>query len=207
MFEAANRNGVKRFIHMSALGAKIDSDSAYARTKALAEADLRASGLAFTIFRPSMILGPGGEFTKMLEGWCKGTAMPYYFMPYFGTGIFGLRPKNIQPIDVRDVAACFVKSLEMPETIGQSYDLGGPAAMTWPQLYYAAGRHYIGRAKVPVGLPIWYATLLTKLAPARWLPFNKAQLVMAGEDNVCDPTILPGIFGIMPRGVQEALRG
>jgi NADH dehydrogenase len=207
VIDAAKRNNVGRFLHMSALGARADSASDYARTKAAAEAYLRASGLAYTIFRPSVIVGPGGEFARMLEGWSRGTQMPYHFMPYFGTGLFGLSPKKVQPVDVRDVAAAFVKSLSMSETIGQTYDLGGPEPMSWPRMYALASEHYVGEPKIQLGFPIWYATLLTRLAPAKWLPFNRSQLVMAGEDNVCDPSVLERVFGVKPHGLVEALSG
>ena len=60
--DAAVRNGVKRFIHMSALGSRPDAQSDYHKTKFRAEEYLRASGLEWTIFRPSLIHGPQGEF-------------------------------------------------------------------------------------------------------------------------------------------------
>ena len=203
--EAAKRNGISRLVHMSALGARADSASDYARTKAAAESAVRESGLAFTIFRPSVILGPGGEFARMLEGWSRGTATPYFFMPYFGVGVFGLTPRKIQPVDVRDVAACVVKSLAMPETIAQSYDLGGPEAMSWPRMYALASTHFVGKPKLQLGFPVWYAKLITHLAPAKWLPFNRSQVVMAGEDNVCDPGVMGRVFGIQPHTLHAAL--
>jgi NADH dehydrogenase len=202
---AAKRNNVTRLVHMSALGARSDSASDYARTKAAAESAVRDSGLAFTIFRPSVILGLGGEFARMLEGWSRGTATPYFFMPYFGVGLFGLTPKKIQPVDVRDVATCVARSMAMPETVGQTYDLGGPEAMSWPRMYALASAHFVGKAKLQLGFPVWYAKLITHLAPAKWLPFNRSQVVMAGEDNVCDPGVLERVFGIKPHTLQEAL--
>ena len=207
VIDAAKRNGVSRLVHVSALGARPESESDYARTKAAAEAAVKASGLGYTIFRPSVILGPGGEFARMLEGWSRGTQMPYHFMPYFGVGVFGLSPKKVQPVDVRDVAACVAASLSMPETIGQSYDLGGPEAMSWPRMYALASTHFTGSPKLQLGFPVWYAKLLTRLAPAKWLPFNRSQVVMAGEDNVCDPGVMERVFGIKPRTLMEALSG
>ena len=67
--EAAVRNGIQRYIHMSALGAREDAASAYHRTKYAAEQYVRASGLEWTILRPSLIHGPHGEFMKQEATW------------------------------------------------------------------------------------------------------------------------------------------
>ena len=96
---AAKRNGVKRFIHMSALGTRPDAASNYHKTKFAAEEYLRASGLEWTIFRPSLIHGPAGEFMRMEARWARRTAPPFLMMPYFGAGMLGLRGAGkLQPV-------------------------------------------------------------------------------------------------------------
>src|SRR5438874_4866187 len=70
--EAAKRNGVKRFLQMSALGVRPDAVSEYHKTKYRAEQYLRQSGLDWTIFRPSLIHGPRGEFMRMAAKWARG---------------------------------------------------------------------------------------------------------------------------------------
>ena len=207
LVEAAKKSGVKRFLHMSALGAKPDTASAYARTKFAAEELVRNSGLDWTIFRPSMIHGPRGEFMKMVAGWAKGSAMPYFFMPYFGRGAFGFDAAKLQPIFVDDVARCFADALAKPETIGQTYDLAGPEPFTWPEVYDTTAHLVTGRTKTVIGLPVWYGKLVATLIPARWLPFNKSQVVMAGEDNVADVKIIENNFGFTPQRFPDALRG
>ncbi len=91
MLAAASRAGVRRFIHMSALGARSDAASEYHRSKFKAEQAVRDGGLDWTIFQPSLIHGPDGEFLKMLAGWARGKKPPFVFMPYFGGGLLGLR--------------------------------------------------------------------------------------------------------------------
>ncbi|HEY0009274.1 MAG TPA: complex I NDUFA9 subunit family protein [Tepidisphaeraceae bacterium] len=206
VIEAAKTAGIKRLVHMSALGAKADSQSVYSRTKFAAEERVRSSELDHTIFRPSMIHGPRGEFMKMLAGWAKGTALPYAFMPFFGRGVFGLSPASLQPIFVDDVARCFVEALDHPETIGQSYDLGGPETFTWPEMYDTAAHLIAGKTKLVVGLPAWYGKLVASLIPGRFLPFNKSQVVMAVEDNVADPSVIEKTFGFKPQRFPDALR-
>ena len=105
MVAAARRAGVRRFIHMSALGARANAVSNYHKTKFQAEELLRQSGFDYTIFRPSHIHGPGGEFLKMEAAWARGKRPPFLFMPYFGGGLLGLKkPSLVQPVHVKDVA-------------------------------------------------------------------------------------------------------
>src|SRR4029079_943824 len=87
--DAAQRNGIRRYLHMSALGTRHDAVSTYHRTKYAAEEYVRASGLDWTIFRPSLIHGPRGEFIQMEAAWARYKAPPFLFMPYFGRGFFG----------------------------------------------------------------------------------------------------------------------
>jgi len=84
---AANESGggVRKWVHMSALGARPHAPSVYHATKWQGEQLVRASGLDFTIFRPSIIHGPDGEFMQMVKSfWCK--LFPP-FVPYFGAGL------------------------------------------------------------------------------------------------------------------------
>src|SRR5687768_9499458 len=69
--DAAVRNGVRRYVHMSALGSRPDAASRYHRTKFQAEQYVRGSGLEWTIFRPSLIHGPRGEFMRMEADWAR----------------------------------------------------------------------------------------------------------------------------------------
>jgi len=127
VIDAAKRNGVRRFIHMSALGTRPGAPSAYHQTKYQAEQYLINGGLDWTILRPSLIHGPGGEFTQMEAGWARGRKPPFFFMPYFGGGLLGRNGQvQIQPVHVNDVARAFVEAIENPKTVGEIYP--SPAA-------------------------------------------------------------------------------
>src|SRR5437660_5094244 len=105
VIDAAVRNGVKRFIHMSALGVRPDAVSEYHKTKYQAEEYLRASPLEWTIFRPSLIHGSRGEFMQLEAKWARRKAPPFLFMPYFGRGPLGFGGAGmLQPVYVGDVA-------------------------------------------------------------------------------------------------------
>ena len=98
---AARRAGVGRFAYLSALGARPDAPAAYHRTKFAAEQHVRTAGLDWTIFQPSLVHGPRGEFVQMMAGWSRGTALPYWFMPFFGAGPLGRRAPVRGPTGVR----------------------------------------------------------------------------------------------------------
>jgi NADH dehydrogenase len=205
--DAAKRAGVRRYLQMSALGTRPDAVADYHRTKYLAEQYVRGSGLDWTIFRPALIHGPGGEFIQMEAKWARKMAMPFLFMPYFGVGLFGLgRKRLVQPVFVGDVARAFVDALEEPNTIGEVYPLGGAQQMTWPAMHEVVAKTVVGHKRWTLPIPTWYATLLTKVVPAGLLPFNRSQIQMAGEDNACDNGKVIADFGWTPAGFETSLK-
>jgi uncharacterized protein YbjT (DUF2867 family) len=206
--DATKRAGVRRYVHMSALGTRPDAVSSYHKTKYKAEQYVRNSGLDWTIFRPSLIHGPGGEFMRMEAKWARRRAAPFVFMPYFGAGLLGRGGAGrLQPVFVKDVARAFVDALENPKTIGEVYPIGGSEQLTWPELHRRSAEAITGNAKRKVmPVPAWYGTLLTHVAPGRLLPFNRDQVVMSREDNTCDLTKFTDDFGWQPRPFGETLR-
>ncbi len=213
---ASKAAGVKRYVHMSALGTRAGAASEYHRTKWAAENFDRESGLEWTIFRPSVIHGPGGEFMRLMKTMvCKAVVpalgfipAPFPVIPYFGDG-----QARLQPIHVKDVAHCFVAALRLPETIGKIYELGGPEAMSWKELYRTCRELIPGakKWKPMVGQPVWAAKLtamtvmkLPILPPL--LRFNVGQVQMSQEDSVCDIEPIEKTFGIKLRDFREELR-
>jgi NADH dehydrogenase len=204
--DAARRAGVKRYLHMSALGVRPDAVSDYHQTKFRAEEYVRASGLDWTIFRPSLIHGPRGEFMGMIAKWARKQAPPFLFMPYFGAGLSGSRGAGmLQPVFVGDVARAFVDALENPKTVGEVYLVGGADQLTWPELHRASAQAIVGKRRWVMALPVWYAKLLTRVLPRPLLPFNRDQVIMSQEDNSCDLAKFRDDFGWEPRGFSTVL--
>jgi nucleoside-diphosphate-sugar epimerase len=202
---AAKVAGVKRFVHMSALGTRMDAVSDYHKTKYAAEQYVRGSGLDWTIFRPSMIHGPKGEFMGMVSKWVHKKAPPFFAMPYF-KGRYHGGPPQIQPIFVRDVAKAFVDALEKPKTIGEVYPLGGSQSFTWPDFYRTASRIIRGKERMVTGIPVPIAKLMAKIGPPLF-PFNRDQVIMSQEDGRADLTKFRSDFGWEPKGFEETLKG
>ena len=119
--DAAKRSNIRRYVQMSALGVGPEGRSAYQKTKWAAEQAVRRSGLEWTIFRPSLIHGPGSEFITMLTELASGEKPPYFFIPYFVRAEEDRRvpmrfadwePAKVQPVAVEDVAYAFAESLD-----------------------------------------------------------------------------------------------
>lgn len=199
VIRACQEAGVSRLLHMSALGARPDGRTAYHRTKWEAEELVRASGLAATIFRPSVIFGAGGEFLPAIRRLLhsRGPVIP----------ILGDGNSLLQPIWIEDVVTCFVKALDLPETVGQAYDLGGPETFGFEELVDLIAAD-AGIDKRKLHLPLLLArpavAVLSRLVPG--FPITSDQLTMLLEDNVCDITEMVKVFGIRPARLGEHLR-
>ncbi len=192
---AMRKLGIRRLVHMSALGTRAGTASTYHQTKWAAEQRILQSDLDATIIRPGLIIGEGGEFTQMLDAWSRGSIPPFLFMPYFGRGLLGQTGANIAPVRVEDVARLFQWCLDRPVSIGKIYELSGPRQFTWPEFLrlYAVTHH--GRRRIAQGIPGWLGKILGHLPG---LPFTTDQVVMAMENSTTDDanlkTDMPDFF-------------
>lgn len=204
---AASGAGAARFVHMSALGTRPDAPSEYHRTKHAAEQHVRNSRLAWTVFRPSLIHGPEGDFMRLEAAMARRRSAPYLFMPYFGRGLLGCGGSGLlQPVFVDDVARAFADAIDMPHAIGRTYDLVGPDRLSWPQLHRICALAITGRQRPVVPVPAWAALAVAKMVPESLLPFTAEQVVMSLEDNVGDIEPLVRDFGWRPRSLEQSLR-
>lgn len=212
VLEAVQKAQIRRYIHMSALGTRRGAVSEYHKTKWQAEEDVRQSGLDWTIFRPSLIHGPDGEFVRLLKRFICGRVPP--MIPYFGDG----RAK-VQPVSVKDVAHCLVDSLFREETIGKIVPLCGPKAYSWIELYNTCrallphARHWKPLVSVPAAAgraAAWLSApplaLAELVAPSvGTFRFDSGQIQMAQEDSTCDPAVAEQAFGIRMRSFEDEL--
>lgn len=197
MAAAAEQAGVKRFVHMSALGTRENAVARYHKTKFAAERFVRESSLDWTIFRPSIVFGENDEFLNAFAGIARVAPA----LPVIGSG-----EGKLQPIWVEDVCRCFAACLNMPETIGQTYDMGGNAAYSLKEILAMVVRA-MGKKRMLLRLPAPVARLQAKafnLLPMK-PPFTEDQITMLGEDNVCDPAPLKAAFGLEPRTLEDYL--
>ncbi len=114
--EEAKRAGAGHFFYQSALGADKTSSSGYMKTKGEAEEIVEQSGIPFTIFRPSLIIGPWDGFTRKMVDLIKISPV----VPIPGEG-----KAKFQPIYIKDWLKCIAIVLETPETFAGIFDIGG----------------------------------------------------------------------------------
>ena len=174
---AMQLHGLKRYLHMSALGADSQGPSMYQRSKGDGEAAVKASSLDWTIFRPSVIFGNQDQFINLFSKLTKlFPAMP-----------LANYQAKFQPVSVDDVASAFVKSLSMPQTIHQTYDLVGPTVYTMKEIVeFSARKAKTSCAIIPVPAFVGYLQALA-------FEFLPGPTLMS-RDNIASmqlPNILP----------------
>ena len=189
---ACRANGVRRYVHMSALGADINGPSKYQRTKGAAEALVRASELDWTIFRPSVVFGRGDRFLNLFAK----------LLRLFPVMPLGSPDARFQPVFVEDVAAAFLHSLADRGAFGRSYDLCGPKDYKLRELVELVGR-ITGHRRPIIGLN----DTLSKLQAAA-MEFAPGKLMTRDNyysmkvDNV---STQPFPFGIRPAAIEAVV--
>jgi uncharacterized protein YbjT (DUF2867 family) len=189
---ACHQAGVKRLLHMSALGADPAAPSEYLRTKGVGErAVLAADDLEVTVFRPSVMFGPDDRFLNLF-------AQLAALSPVLALAGAGAR---FQPVYVGDVVKAMLAALDSREAGGKRYDLCGPQEYTLRELmeFVCAAT---GRKRLVIGLPDSLAYLQAwamELMPVKLL--TRDNLLSMQVASVCD-CMFP--FGIQPAALEDA---
>lgn len=198
--QACQRSGLRRLIHISALGAATDGPSMYQRSKARGEAVLQAAGLDLTVLRPSVIFGEGDRFLNLFARLQK--ALP--LVPLAGADT------RFQPVWVEDVAQTVLHAVNTPDTVGQTIELVGPDVFTLRELVQMTGRT-AGCPRPVLGLPraiAYFQALAMELAPGEPL-MSTDNLNSMEVDNVASPAAagMPtqASWGIAPASLRAVL--
>jgi len=196
---ACLESGVRRLVHGSALGVGRGIETAYFATKEEAEACVAASGLDWTILRPSVIHGPRGDFMIQMA---RMVARPGP-VPLVGRGI-----QVIQPVWVEDVARVCAAALGRDITVGRTYDLGGPDVLTLRAFYRTLARVLLGRTKWLVPVPTFAVRAGAWLASHLMAdpPVTPDELRMLEAARPCDTAALVRDFDMQPAPFEDTLR-
>ena len=197
LLTAAREAGVRRFVHMSAVGARDEPGATrYHRTKWRAEELVRSSGLSHAIFRPSIISGPENRPIRTLARLHRWSPL----VPVFGDGSFAM-----QPVWIGDVALAFALAAERPALSGV-FELGGPATLTYEEFVRAIGRaagHPRPLVHVPLAVARAAAAALGVMGPLA--PLTLDQLQMLVEGSATPANALESTFGIWALPFDEGL--
>lgn len=196
--EAAKAAGIARILHLSALAVDSRSPYGYLRSKGKGEDAVRASGLDWTIFRPSVLVGPEDEFANALARWLVITPLAF---PLVGDG-----QTRFQPLWVEDLVSIMVAALQDANTVGKSYDLGGPEQLTYEamvkRILFALHRsRALVKVPVPVMKPVVKAMELVLPKP----PATTSLLDLLNVDNTTAPDSVERQFGFKPRPFREVI--
>ena len=188
---AAEAADVSRFVQLSALGADAEGQTAYLRAKGEAEEVVRASELDWTILRPSVVFGAGGEFVRFTK-----LLAPPYVTPLPGGGT-----TRFQPIWVGDLVPMIADAVEEDDHAGETYDIGGPEVLSLADIARIA-HEADGRTSTVVPVPMAVAKLGLSLAdPLPFLPMGMDQYRSLRIDNTTDENDASA-FGVDPAALR-----
>jgi NADH dehydrogenase len=186
--EAARDEGLDALVQVSAIGASVESQSVYGRTKAEGEEAVRAAFPMATVIRPSLVFGPEDQLTNRFAAMAR---LP--FLPVIAAR------RNFQPVYVRDLAKAIAMAALDPQRFGgQTYEVGGPQVMSMVELHHAV-LEITGQQTEIVALPDLFASLLSKLGWLPGAPLTRDQWLMLQRDNLPSGGY-PGLeaFGFRP---------
>jgi len=199
--EAARASGAKVFIHVSAIGADLNSPSAYGRTKAEGEKAVLEVYPNAIILRPSIMFGPEDDFFNRFAALARISPA----LPLIGGG-----KTKLQPVFAGDVAKAIVAALTGAVKHGAPYELGGPEVLTLKQVMSRV-LAYTMRKRLLVSEPFWLAKAqgaILQLLPNPKLTLDQVRMLQVdnvlSEAATSDQRTLQGL-GIEPVGVEAVV--
>ncbi len=151
------------------------------------------------------MFGPGDGFVSLLAPIVRKNPL---FIPVIGSG-----ETRFQPVSVYDVARVFADALEKPETIGKTFEIGGPDVFTLNEIYREIATVVGKRRKPLIHLPLWWGRLLARFfesfARRGWIahpPLTRDQLKSLSRDNVGDVSETVNVFDGEWREFRPGLR-
>ena len=196
---AAKVAGVERFVLMSALGTTASTKDVvpYFGAKFAMEQDTVASGLEYTIFRPSFVFGRGGALATFMK--------QVRYSPV--VTVIGSGQQRIQPIWIDDVAEHFVRALDTPAAANKTFEIGGPDIVTWDELYRTIAK-VLGKHRALVHIPAALAgagARATQWIPKAPLSADQVAMIEAG-DNVVTNTDAVHTFQLPLVPLEDQIR-
>ncbi|MDQ3400208.1 MAG: NAD(P)H-binding protein [Chloroflexota bacterium] len=190
----AERAGVRRLVHLSAIGADPDSPFPFLRSKGRGERAVTGSSVASVALRPSILFGPGDDFFPKL-----GFSLRFPVVPVPGNGA-----ARFQPLHVQDLALVLRAALR---GMGSGvHEIGGPDVVTYDELLSETMSGYRTRRPrlhlpVPLMKPAAALFGLVLTDP----PVTVPQLDLLKVDNVPARNDIERVFGIAPRAFRGGL--
>lgn len=193
---AAREAGVGRYVYLSGAGAAQDAPKVWYRAKWAAEQAIAASGVPYTVLRPSWVYGPEDNALNRFVTFAR--RLP--FVPVIGDG-----RQRIQPVFVEDVATVVADALETDAAAGRIFEIGGPEVLTMNEVLRTM-LEVMGKRKPLLHSPVF----LPKLAGffLQFLPnppLSPSAVDFVTADATADNTALLATFKVRLTPLREGL--
>ena len=195
---AAAQARISRFFYLSHLGADRASAFPLFKAKAIAEHHIRNSGIPFTIFRSGLVYGEGDHFTTSLAVLMK--ISPFFaLLPNEGETL-------LQPIWIEDLVTVLAWSLDMPQTVNQTIEIGGPEYLKFKQICdmvinaIKIKRHFLNTSPLILNILTELMEMVKPNFPTTvfWMDYLAA-------DRTTNVDILPRMFNLLPAKMSQRL--
>jgi uncharacterized protein YbjT (DUF2867 family) len=198
LLKAVADAGIRRYVHLGALGVKDEPDLHYGGSKAKAMELVRASDLDWTILSPSLLFGPRDGFFNILAGLVR---MSPGVVPITGKG-----EARFQPLAIGDLARAMVQAIGDDTTIGREFLLGGPRYWTYREIVEEVLRG-MGTRRALLPMPVALIRLVAGSAEKVRLPFpvSTDQLRQLRYDNIGPVDSVRTGFGFEPTPMEGGL--
>jgi NADH dehydrogenase len=189
--QVAKSADIERLIYLSHLGSDRASAFPVHKAKGIAEEHIRKSGVPHTIIRSSIIFGPEDHFTTNLTRFIR---LAPGLLPIPGDG-----RTLLQPLWVEDLVTCLIWTLQNPDMINQTYDVGGGEYFTLRQILETLmSVTHTRRLIVPISPPYMRALFVTLDASTPGFNIPTYWLDYVAVNRTCPVENLPRTFGLMP---------
>ena len=206
LVDAARKAEIKRFVHISAIGVQPNPDFPYWNTKWQGEQAVRRSGLPWTVFRPSLLIGEGGDFIGRLRDLVLKPPAGLFpgppVVPVLGDG-----KTKFQPVFVEDAARCIALAVGETTSEDKLYSIGGPDVWTYEQILDLV-METLGKRRWKLHVPMALAMPNIKLAELVLsdAPVTAGQAAMLAYDNIAENTdVIEQAFGFKPKGLRKII--
>lgn len=197
LLEAAKRAGVEHFIYMSNIGASPEPGFPFLYSKWRGEGAVKESGLAYTIFRSSVMFGEGDGFVRVLADLIRRTPV----VPIIGDG-----KTRFQLIWVEDTARCLATALEERAYRGRTVEIGGPEHLSYEDIVdlviSALGKR---RLKLHIPVPLMRPVVWGMERVLRNPPVTGHQLSMLDRHNITELDAVEKSFGFKPTPLRQKI--
>jgi NADH dehydrogenase len=188
--QAAAEMRVRRLFYVSHLGAGRSSYFPLLKIKGIAEEHIRRSGVPHTIFRSALLYGPEDHFTTTFAR--LFSFFPISFLPREG-GVL------LQPLWVEDLVTCLLWSLEIPETLNHTIDIGGAEYFPFRQAVEIIQETIQKKSWfVSLGLPYLRAATVMGQSLMPGFPLSSFWVDYLAYNRTCPVDTIPRIFGFLP---------